>query len=72
MRLYFTSRCFETCVNSFKNKLLTPIEKDCFKTCVNNLRGLYIEYDNGRKLFKQHLASTREDSISVANTNNTL
>ncbi len=43
----FTSKCFESCIEDFKHKLMTPVEKECFKVCLKNLRGLYIEHQNG-------------------------
>ena len=51
--MYFNSKCFETCVDTFKHKLLTPSEKECMKLCLKNLRGLHVEYQNGKVRYDQ-------------------
>ena len=50
---YVNSKCFDTCIESFKHKLLTPTEKECMKVCIKNVRGLYIEYSNGRVKYEE-------------------
>ena len=42
LTLYFNSKCFDTCVDTFKHKLLTPSEKECMKVCLKNFRGLHV------------------------------
>ncbi len=45
---YFTIKCFDACVTSFKHKLLTPHEQECFRGCLKNVRALHLEMVNGR------------------------
>jgi hypothetical protein len=52
---YFNSKCFETCVESFKHKLLTPTEKECMKVCLKNVRGLHVEFTNGKIKYEQDI-----------------
>ena len=56
---YFTSKCFDECVDSFKHKLMTPVEKECFKQCLNNVRALHVEYTNGKIKYQQFLEESR-------------
>ena len=53
MTNYLNSKCFDSCIDSFKHKLLTPTEKECMKLCLKNMRALYIEYSNGRHRLEQ-------------------
>ena len=55
MANYLNSKCFDTCIDSFKHKLLTPTEKECMKLCLKNMRGLYVEYSNGRAKLEQSI-----------------
>ena len=55
MSLSLNAKCFDTCIDTFKHKLLTPTEKECMKTCLKNMRGLYIEYSNGRARYEQSI-----------------
>lgn len=52
LTLYFNSKCFDTCVDTFKHKLLTPSEKECMKVCLKNFRGLHVEYVNGKNRYE--------------------
>ena len=45
--VFSTSKCFESCVESTKDKFLNPFEKECITKCLNNVRGFYIETRNG-------------------------
>ena len=39
---YFTVKCFDACITSFKHKLLTPHEQECFRGCLKNVRALHV------------------------------
>lgn len=60
LSVYFNSKCFDTCIDSFKHKLLTPTEKECMKICLKNMRGLYIEYNNGRLKYEQDIKEAKQ------------
>ena len=41
-----TLRCYDHCVKSFMEKVLSPFEKECFTHCFQNLTNFYIEVHN--------------------------
>ena len=41
-----TVRCYDHCVKSFMEKILSPYEKECFTHCYQNLTSFYIEVHN--------------------------
>lgn len=36
INIHMTTKCFQHCVTSFMEKLLTPWEKECMNTCLKN------------------------------------
>lgn len=59
---YFTQKCFDTCIDSFKHKLLTPHEQECFRTCLKNVRGMHLEMVNGQQLYAAQQAQAQEQN----------
>jgi len=39
-------KCYDHCVKSFMEKILSPYEKECFTHCFQNLTNFYIEVHN--------------------------
>lgn len=60
LTVYLNSKCFDTCIDTFKHKLLTPTEKECMKVCLRNMRGLYIEYANGKARYDHSLKEAQQ------------
>lgn len=50
---YFTLKCFDTCIDSFKHKLLTPHEQECYKGCLKNVRAMHLEMTIGRSRYEE-------------------
>lgn len=38
--------CYNQCVKSYMEKILTPFEKECMMKCLENIQGLRIEFYN--------------------------
>ncbi|CAD8090581.1 unnamed protein product [Paramecium sonneborni] len=46
VKLYMADLCYNQCVKSYMEKILTPFEKECMMKCLENIQGLRIEFYN--------------------------
>lgn len=47
--IFMSDQCYNKCVNSYMEKMLTPFEKECMMKCLENIHGLKIEFYNAFK-----------------------
>lgn len=57
---FYSQKCFDTCIDSFKHKLLTPHEQECFRTCLKNVRSLHIEMVHGQQHYEKFQRESKQ------------
>lgn len=46
INIVMADKCYNLCIKSYQEKLLSPYEKECLKTCLEGMHGLKIEFYN--------------------------